>query len=102
MKFQMPRPSGGSLGRTKNILHFTQAFIIFIAWAMTIAIWTKGDGIDGRTGWYWGLVSCEYPGNRVASCCSRLRFMLRKEVALLTYPFRMIYSVGSVSPVWST
>jgi hypothetical protein len=62
MKFQMPRPSGGSLGRTKNILHFTQAFIIFIAWALTIAIWTKGDGIDGRTGWYWGLVSCAYPG----------------------------------------
>lgn len=41
----------------KNILHTSQAFIIFIAWALTIAIWTKGDGIDGRTGWYWGLVS---------------------------------------------
>ena len=56
MKFQMPRPSGG-LGRTKNILHFVQGFIIFIAWALTIAIWTKSGGIDGRTGWYWGLVS---------------------------------------------
>jgi len=53
----MPRPSGGSLGRTKNILHYIQGFTIFIAWALTIAIWTKGDGIDGRTGWYWGLVS---------------------------------------------
>ncbi|KAJ6002134.1 hypothetical protein N7522_007361, partial [Penicillium canescens] len=62
MKFQMPRPSGGSLGRTKNILHFTQAFIIFIAWALTIAIWTKGDGIDGRTGWYWGLCWLSIPG----------------------------------------
>jgi hypothetical protein len=58
MMFQMPRSSGGSnLGRTKNILHCIQGFTIFIAWALTIAIWTKGDGIDGRTGWYWGLVS---------------------------------------------
>lgn len=55
MKFQM---SGGSLARTKNILHFLQGFCIFLAWALTIAIWTKGgSGIDGRTGWYWGLVS---------------------------------------------
>ncbi|KAJ5576197.1 Tetratricopeptide TPR2 [Penicillium sp. DV-2018c] len=54
MKFQIPRPSGGSLGRTKNILHFIQGFCIFLSWAMTIAIWTKGgSGIDGRTGWYW-------------------------------------------------
>ncbi|CAG8388884.1 unnamed protein product [Penicillium salamii] len=61
MKFQMPRPSGG-LGRTKNIIHFVQAFIIFIAWAMTIAIWTKKGGIDGRTGWYWGLCWLSIPG----------------------------------------
>ncbi|OQE12229.1 hypothetical protein PENVUL_c001G04858 [Penicillium vulpinum] len=61
MKFQMP--SGGSLGRTKNILHFIQGFIIFIAWAITIAIWTKGgSGIDGRTGWYWGLCWLSIPG----------------------------------------
>ncbi|KAK4868107.1 hypothetical protein LT330_007305 [Penicillium expansum] len=60
MKFQMP--SGGSLGRTKNILHFIQGFTIFLAWALTIAIWTKGDGIDGRTGWYWGLCWLSIPG----------------------------------------
>lgn len=54
---RLPQPSGG-MGRTKNIIHFVQAFIIFIAWAMTIAIWTKGgSGIDGRTAWYWALVS---------------------------------------------
>lgn len=45
------------MGRTKNIIHFVQAFVIFLAWAMTIGIWTKGDGIDGRTVWYWILVS---------------------------------------------
>ncbi|KAJ5441970.1 Tetratricopeptide TPR2 [Penicillium cf. griseofulvum] len=61
--FQMPRPSGGSLGRTKNILHFVQGFSIFLAWAITIAIWTKGgSGIDGRTGWYWGLCWLSIPG----------------------------------------
>jgi hypothetical protein len=57
MALRIPRPSGGNLGRTKNIIHFVQAFIIFLAWALTIAIWTKGDGIDGRTVYYWILVS---------------------------------------------
>lgn len=57
MPLRLPRPSGGNLGRTKNIIHFVQAFIIFLAWALTIAIWTKGDGIDPRTVWYWVLVS---------------------------------------------
>jgi hypothetical protein len=57
MQLRMPRATGGNLGRTKNIIHFVQAFVIFIAWAMTIAIWTKGNGIDGRTVWYWILVS---------------------------------------------
>lgn len=57
MPLRLPRATGGNLGRTKNIIHFVQAFIIFLAWAMTIAIWTKGDGIDGRTVWYWILVS---------------------------------------------
>lgn len=57
MALRIPRPSGGNLGRTKNLLHCAQAFIIFLAWALTIAIWTKGDGIDGRTVYYWILVS---------------------------------------------
>lgn len=59
MALRLPRPSG-NLGRTKNIIHFIQAFIIFFAWALTIAIWTKGDGIDPRTVWYWVLVSLAY------------------------------------------
>lgn len=66
----LPSPSGGNLGRTKNILHFVQALHIFVAWAMTIAIWTKGDGIDGRTVWYWILVSAlrALPFARVEPC----------------------------------
>lgn len=73
----MPRPSGG-LGRTKNIIHFVQAFIIFIAWALTIAIWTKKGGIDGRTGWYWGLVS--------DSCFNPRRAVLTRTTVLVEYP----------------
>lgn len=45
----------------KNIVHFVQAILIFLAWALTIAVWTKGDGIDGRTAWYWALVSFPPP-----------------------------------------
>ncbi|KAJ5626763.1 hypothetical protein N7528_004190 [Penicillium herquei] len=60
MKFA--RPSGGSMGRTKNAIHFAQAFIIFLAWALTIGIWTKGgSGIDGRTVWYWILCWISMP-----------------------------------------
>ncbi|KAJ5906989.1 uncharacterized protein N7473_003905 [Penicillium subrubescens] len=61
MQLRMPRATGGNLGRTKNIIHFVQAFVIFIAWAMTIAIWTKGNGIDGRTVWYWILCWISLP-----------------------------------------
>ncbi|KAJ6107328.1 hypothetical protein N7523_008651 [Penicillium sp. IBT 18751x] len=61
MALRMPRTSGGNLGRTKNLIHFAQAFIIFLAWALTIAIWTKGDGIDGRTVYYWILCWVSLP-----------------------------------------
>ncbi|KAF7716460.1 Uncharacterized protein PECH_003866 [Penicillium ucsense] len=61
MQLRMPRATGGNMGRTKNIIHFVQAFVIFIAWAMTIAVWTKGDGIDGRTVWYWLLCWISIP-----------------------------------------
>lgn len=53
---RIPRPSVNP-ARIKNIIHGVQAFIIFLAWALTIAVFTKGDGIDGRSAWYWALVS---------------------------------------------
>ncbi|KAI9374610.1 hypothetical protein BJX61DRAFT_532250 [Aspergillus egyptiacus] len=56
----MRRPSFNP-GRSKNILHAFQGFIIFLGWAMTIAIFTKGGGIDGRTGWYFGLCWLSIP-----------------------------------------
>lgn len=53
---RVSRPSFNP-GRTKNLIHGVQGFIIFLAWALTIAVFTKGDGIDGRSAWYWALVS---------------------------------------------
>ena len=53
---KIPTPSVNP-GRIKNIVHGVQAFIIFLAWALTIAVFTKGGGIDGRSAWYWALVS---------------------------------------------
>ncbi|KAL2818178.1 hypothetical protein BDW59DRAFT_152227 [Aspergillus cavernicola] len=50
----MKRPSFNP-GRTKNLIHGFQGFIIFLAWALTIAVFTKSGGIDGRTGWYFAL-----------------------------------------------
>lgn len=74
---RIPRPSNP--GRTKNIIHACQGVIIFLGWAMTIAVWTKGDGIDGRTAWYWALVSS----------------LATTQYLGLMYT----YSAGSVSPV---
>ncbi|EAW12588.1 uncharacterized protein ACLA_010110 [Aspergillus clavatus NRRL 1] len=58
---RVSRPSFNP-GRTKNIIHGVQAFIIFLAWALTIAVFTKGDGIDGRSAWYWALCWFSIPG----------------------------------------
>ncbi|KAF9891027.1 hypothetical protein FE257_005284 [Aspergillus nanangensis] len=58
---KLARPSFNP-GRTKNIIHGVQAFIIFLAWAITIAVFTKGGGIDGRSAWYWALCWFSIPG----------------------------------------
>ncbi|KAL5360418.1 hypothetical protein BJX96DRAFT_150313 [Aspergillus floccosus] len=58
---KLSRPSFNP-GRTKNIIHGVQAFIIFLAWALTIAVFTKGGGIDGRSAWYWALCWFSIPG----------------------------------------
>ncbi|EXJ80389.1 hypothetical protein A1O1_08533 [Capronia coronata CBS 617.96] len=42
-------------GRIKNIIHGTQAAILFLAWILTIAILTRKGHTDGRVGWYFGL-----------------------------------------------
>lgn len=48
--------------RTKNVIHAIQALAIFVAWAITIAILTKGGKTDGRIWYYFALVrSCREP-----------------------------------------
>lgn len=57
----MPLPNlrmpATSPARIKNLIHGFQAVLIFFAWVLTIAVFTKSGGIDGRTGWYFGVVS---------------------------------------------
>ncbi|KAK2766075.1 hypothetical protein FQN54_007590 [Arachnomyces sp. PD_36] len=55
---QLPSPN---LGRIKTILHAVQAFVIFLAWAFTIAVFTREGATDGRTGWYFGLCWLSIP-----------------------------------------
>ncbi|EGE06549.1 hypothetical protein TEQG_05548 [Trichophyton equinum CBS 127.97] len=48
--------------RTKSIIHGFQAFIIFLAWAMTIAVFTQPGKTDGRTVYYFILCWVSIPG----------------------------------------
>ncbi|KAK2805560.1 hypothetical protein FQN50_006187 [Emmonsiellopsis sp. PD_5] len=41
--------------RVKTLLHAFQAFVIFLAWAFTIAVFTRDGATDGRTAWYFAL-----------------------------------------------
>lgn len=40
----------------KNYIHGLQGLIIFLAWALTIAVFTKTGNTDGRTKFYFVLV----------------------------------------------
>ncbi|KAL6236171.1 hypothetical protein BDW75DRAFT_207552 [Aspergillus navahoensis] len=57
----MWRPSFNP-GRTKNLIHGLQGFLIFLGWALTIAVFTKGGGVDGRTAYYFALCWFSIPG----------------------------------------
>lgn len=45
-----------SFGQYKIWLYTFQAVVIFLAWALTIAVFTREGENDGRVGWYLGLV----------------------------------------------
>ena len=46
--------------RAKNVVHAIQALAIFVAWAMIIALLTKGGNLGGRIWYYFALVgSCQ-------------------------------------------
>jgi hypothetical protein len=42
----------------KLMLHLAQSFLTAIAWIIEIVVFRKASTIDGRPGWYFGLVSC--------------------------------------------
>ncbi|KIX10515.1 uncharacterized protein Z518_01598 [Rhinocladiella mackenziei CBS 650.93] len=42
-------------GQIKNWIHIGQAIVLFLAWVLTIAVFTKDGSTDGRVGWYFGL-----------------------------------------------
>lgn len=45
------------LGKIKHVLHGIQAFVIFIAWCLTIASFTKSGDVGGQSGFFFALVS---------------------------------------------
>ncbi|OKL57607.1 hypothetical protein UA08_07071 [Talaromyces atroroseus] len=61
----MPLPSlripSTSPARIKNLLHGLQGLLIFFAWVLTIAVFTKSGGIDGRSGWFFGVCWISIP-----------------------------------------
>jgi len=42
-------------GKIKHFIHFAQAGVLFLAWVLTIALFTRSGSSDGRVGWYFGL-----------------------------------------------
>ncbi|PGG99578.1 translocation protein SEC72 [Blastomyces parvus] len=41
--------------RVKMLLHAFQGFVVFLGWALTIAVFTQKGGTDGRTAYYFAL-----------------------------------------------
>lgn len=46
-----------ALQRAKNVIHGIQGLVIFLAWAVTIAVFTRSGKTDGRTKYFFTLVS---------------------------------------------
>jgi hypothetical protein len=44
------------LTKTKNYVHAAQAFVILLAWILTIAVYVASGSTDGRTSWFFALV----------------------------------------------
>ena len=47
----------GTLQKGKNAVHAIQGLAVFVAWALTIAVFTQPGNSDGRTRFYFVLVS---------------------------------------------
>ena len=51
----------------KLALHIAQLVIIFVAWVIEIAVFRSSAHIDGRAGWYFGLVCAVHPSPTIAT-----------------------------------
>jgi hypothetical protein len=48
-----------NLQKYKLGLHIAQAAFIVISWVLEIVVFRDATKVDGRPGWYFGLVSCQ-------------------------------------------
>lgn len=55
--------------RAKNVIHAIQALAIFVAWAITIAILTRGGKLDGRVWYYFALCWSCIPALTYQTAC---------------------------------
>ena len=46
-----------ALQKQKLAVHIAQAAFIVVSWVLEIIVFNKAKSIDGRAGWYFGLVS---------------------------------------------
>ena len=54
------------LQRSKNVVHGLQGLVIFLAWAITIAVFIKKGKTDGRSKFFFALVTIPRPGDELA------------------------------------
>lgn len=50
-----------NLQKIKMFVHIAQSVFMVVAWAVEIAVFKGADTIDGRPGWYFGLVGNSPP-----------------------------------------
>jgi hypothetical protein len=46
-----------NIQKIKLGVHITQVAFIVVSWVIEIVVFNKASSIDGRPGWYFGLVS---------------------------------------------
>jgi hypothetical protein len=50
-----------NLQKIKLGVHIAQSFLIFISWAVEIGVFRSAAVINGKPGWYFGLVCLSFP-----------------------------------------
>ncbi len=61
-----------NLQKIKLSVHIAQAALIVISWVVEIVVFNKASSIDGRPGWYFGLVSSPYFACNDPDCKAKL------------------------------